>query len=330
MRSLFLLTCLSAVPAMAQSPIAVPINYDALSFIEEPLAVDIGGGVTVSTNGLVDQSLDLHIIDANDPDSIEESFNTRAIASIKASTQLSNSWDVSAEYVANYNRLRGDEYQDNMAFTVSDEWGTFSVGNVSETVREMTRRTRGVGNAALSYDDFVGRLDQDALLYTVRHNMVQLAAVVDGQGNAEAAISYAEPIGESQYRTALRFRHGATENNSGFLQDAETYGVAWVGAYYYASYLLDVQIGYEDIQVHNNTGDHDHLFASLGGQYQFGAYRFSLEGAIGELAGNERRAVSLGAAVDIARGLSFNVGVNYKYENDIEFAEAISSMRYAF
>lgn len=310
----------------AGSVISVPIHYDSLSFLEEPLAFNLGD-ITFNTNGLVDQAVQYDLRNTNNQ---EEQFNTRAIASFAATTQLSNSWDLGVQYIANYNRLRDDEYTDTASISISDEWGTVALGNVTGSVFELSRRQRGVGNAALSNDNFLGALDQDGAFYSVRYNMVQLAATADAQGNFETGIIFEQPIGQSQYFSSLRVRKANTDNNPIFPGASDTLGAAWVGSYQYASYLLDAQIGYENIDIAGADEKDDFFFSSLGAGYKYGAYSFSLEGGFGRYDGQNMRSASFGNTIDIARGLSFNIGVNYLNQNNEDFAEAVSSLRYNF
>ena len=118
----FLLTVFSMMalssPALADGQSA-PINYDSLSFVEKPLAVEVGPA-TVNTNILLDQSVQYNAR------SNEDAYNTRINGDVAVQTQLPNSWRVKANYVGSYNRLADDEYTDNIAVSIADEWGTVS------------------------------------------------------------------------------------------------------------------------------------------------------------------------------------------------------------
>lgn len=327
--SLFLIVYFWATSyLMAQQPIAVPINYDNLSFVEEPLATEIGD-VTVSVNGLLDQSVNYHI--TNPQKNNDTDFNTRALAALNAQTQLPNSWDIRAQYIANFNYQREEDYQDEFSLGVSDEWGTVAVGNITGSIREKTRRFRPTGNAFLeNSDDFLGKLDQNGILYGVRHNMVELVSAADYKGNFEAAVQYAQPIGQSQYRTSLRFRRAEIDRNVQLSSPADTFGVAWIGGYYYASYLIDAQIGHEMIDLKYDDRNVTHNFASLGAQYKYGAYTFSADGGVGEYDSYQTRSAALGTRIDIARGTSLNFGLNYYNNDGQEVGELISSVRYDY
>ena len=318
------LTCIAAIafsPSASWAGQGVPINYDSLSFAEEPLAVELGPA-TLSANILLDQAAQYNT------SSEEDTYNTRAIGDLSLQLQLPNSWLVTANYVANYNRLADDEYTDNMALSISDEWGTLAGGNVTGSVREKTRRKRGVGNAALANDDFLGTLDETGGFYAVRYNSYEASVTADMEGRAEAGLSFARPIGKSSYFLSARARRGNTSENGNLGQDADTYGTAIVAEYAFASFLIDTQIGYENVDFANSDNKNDHIFGSLGTQYKTGAYSFSIEGGTGRYDGDDRHAASAGARADIARGASLNLGVNYVHADNDDDTTSLVSIRY--
>lgn len=307
---------------------AVPINYDALSFVEEPLAAEVGP-VTVNGNFLVDQSAQYST------NADEDDYNTRAIGDIQAEVELPNTWQLRARYVANYDRLRKDSYEDDVAISISDEWGTLAGGNVTGAVFENTRRKRGFGNAELKNDSFVGALDEAGGFYSVQYNSYTFSVAADQEGRAEVGASFTRPIGKQNYRASLRARKGDTGEDPGDTITAigvggDAYGTAAVVEMIYASFLADAQIGYEHVDPDNQAGDNDHVFGSVGMQYKQGAYRFSLEGGLGDYDGDDRRSAAFGSRIDLARGASFNVGVNYEYINDDDDVTSVGSMRYEF
>lgn len=318
----FLISILLPMSASAGGQ-SVPINYDSLSFLEEPLAVKIGPA-TLNANMLVDQAAQYNSsLD-------EDTYNTRVNGRVALQAQLPNGWKVRANYVANYSRLADDEYTDNAALSVSDEWGTLAGGNVTGSVREKTRRARGAGNAVLANDNFLGGLDEAGGFYSVRYNSYEVSVTADQEGRAEAGLSFERPIGKSNYFVATRVRKGDTTDNSRAGGDGDSLGAGLVAEYTYASVLVDGQIGYENIEL-NNTDDHnDHVFGSVGAQYKSGAYSFSAEGGLGRYNGDDRRAFALGARVDVARGASVNFGVNYTYSNDRDSTTGLTSLRYEF
>ena len=237
---------------------SVPINYDRLSFFEKPLAVGVGS-MTLNANNLIDQST----FYTNDTDDYD--YNTKTISDITLSAQLPNSWQMIASYVANYDYLRDSQYLDFMSIVIADEWGTLGYGNVTGAVFEKMRRRRGVGNAFLRNDNFLGTLDSEGGFYSVRYNSYELATAVDKEGRFDAAISFERPIGASNYFTSLRTRYGNQSEVNGL--DVKTLGAALVGEYSYASFSIDGQVGYEvteDSQTENIfDSSNNHLFASI-------------------------------------------------------------------
>ena len=302
---------------------SVPINYDALSFAEEPLAVDVEG-VTISGNVLLDQSASYKHQPA------EDEANSRAIGQVTVETQLPNSWRLGLQYVSNYNLKRDESYQDDLAVFVADEWGTLAAGNVTGSVRELTRRARGVGNACLANDNFRGSLDQWGALYSVRYNSYIASIAADAEGRGELGLRFERPIGQGSYFLSGRARIGSVEETNA-AQTGDTYGAAIAAAYTYASTRIDGQLLYEQVEDFSVTGeDEDHLAGSLGLFYQYGAALFSLEGALGEFAGNDLQSAAFGSRFDLARGASLNLGVNYSNPNEQTLVETIGSLRYEF
>jgi len=320
-KSLFVsISLLIASPALADGQ-SVPINYDNISFFEEPLAVEVGPA-TLNANALVDQAAQY------DTASDTDTYNTFLAGNFKLETELPNSWQLGIQYFSRFNRLADDQYTDNAAIFLSDEWGIIALGNVTGSVSESVRRARGVGNAALANDNFLGQLDEAGLFYAVGFNSYNFSVAADKEGRAETGLLFERPIGRNNYVVGTRFRYGNLSENSNFDLDAKTYGATLLGEYIHGSTLYDAQIGYEivDLDLTNNT--EDNIFGSIGTRYQYGAYNFSLEGGIGQYNDIDRRALSFGTRFDIARGFSFNTGTNYVYIDDDDSVTVIGSLRY--
>ena len=151
----------------------------------------------------------------------DETYNSQAIGSFRVETELPNTVQFGAEYIANYNRLadndENDEYTDDFYTFLSDEWGIIAVGNVTESTREKTRRDRGFGNADLANDDFIGQLDETGAFYSVRYNSYEVSIAADQEGRAEGGVNFERPIGKSVYNASIRMRKGdTTENQNAF------------------------------------------------------------------------------------------------------------------
>jgi len=305
---------------------SVPINYDNLSFFEEPLAISLGPA-TLNTNILLDQEARYDLIeDDND-------YNSRAQMHTLLETQLPNDWQAGLQYFARYNRLadndQNDEYTDDLSFFISDHWGTVALGNVTNAVFAEARRSAGFGNANLTNDNFLGDLDETGAFYRFRINAYQLLATVDQEGRGEAAFIYEQPIRTANYFAALRLRKGNISENADFSSRGDTYGAALVGKFTFASFEANAQLGYENIDDEDQENE-NHYFGSLGMLYKYGSYRFSASGGLGSYDGDDRRAFSLGSRIDVARGLSLNFGLNYSYVDEAEDFKTSSSVRYEF
>lgn len=292
-------------------------SYDRLSFFEKPTAIDIGVG-TLNTNLLIDQSLAY----ANSADDYTDA--TQFLGLFNFGRQLKNGWQFNTQYLANYQAFDDDDYSDNLAFSITDHWGVIAVGQVTGSVFEKTRRNRGIGNASLAFDQFVGSLEDDGAFYSIRFNSYELAATVDEAGGFELGANFERPIGVSSYFGALRLRKG--EITSG----EDSLGGAAVLAYTYGSLTLDTQLGIERIDS-VDSGEIEHLFSSLGLSYKAGPLALSVEAGVGKLDDRKRYSAAFGSRWDLARGLSLNLGVNYQNTEDrTEDTIAKASLRYEF
>jgi hypothetical protein len=217
-----------------------------------------------------------------------------------------------------------DDYTDNLAFSIADQWGVLAVGQVTDSVFGKTRRNLGAGNASLAFDQFVGGLEDDGAFYSIRFNSYELAATVDEKGGFELGANFERPIGVSSYFGALRLRKGEIISGEGSL------GGAVVLAYSYGSLSFDTQVGIERIDtVH--SGEIEHLFSSFGLGYKTGPLALSVEAGVGKLDDRKRYSATVGSRWDLARGLSLNLGVNYRNTEDIvKDTIAKGSLRYEF
>ncbi|MEZ5743934.1 MAG: hypothetical protein R3D89_09470 [Sphingomonadaceae bacterium] len=298
-----------AAPAFAQS---VDLNYDRLSSLEEPIAVDLGQ-VTVELTGVMDVPIEFDL----DGDPMVDNVDPGFIGNfqISAQTQLPNRWRLGAAYFGQYatdasqlydNR---DDYHDNVAGFIGTSFGTVLGGNVNGQVREVTRRRRGVGNGFLSFDDFYGKLDNWGGAYVGRYGPTVVSAAVDENGDFELGGFFQRPLGQRDYRFALRFANARLTSHDGTTQ-FDTKGAMAVGEIVYGSTVFDIGAGYEKLE--SDTVDVDRWFLSTGMQTQIGPWRLSGEAHYGKAAGDKERSVGLGASYDFARGLSVNAGVNYE------------------
>ncbi len=322
--------------AMAQE---VNLNYDRLSSLEEPIAFDLGE-ITVEVNGLVDAPIVAEFDNLTDSDDIDPGFVGNV--QVAASTQLANRWRVGVAYFAQYSTDEaavfdaGEGYSDNVAGFIGTSVGTVLGGNVNGQVREITRRQRGVGNGFLAFDNFYGGLDDWGGAYVGRFGPTVLGAVVDENGDFELGAVFQRPIGEKDYRFSARYRHSQFVAADG-ITAFESNGVGAVGELVYGSTIFDVGAGYERLD--SASAELDRWFLSAGAQTQLGPVRLSGEAHYGQAAGDDEISASVGAAYDIARGLSLNFGVNYQKadieESGVQLIETdelkvVTSLRFSF
>lgn len=307
----------------------VSINYDTLSSLEEPLAVSLGN-VTLSLNGLIDAPVTFNLDNDEGDDDVDFDFLGNFEANLE--TQLPNRWTVGVSYFG-----QGDgEYFDSAAAYLAGSWGTLIGGNVSGQIHEDTRRIRGVGNAALQFDDFYGGLSDSGGGYLGRFGPTRLGVVVDEDGNFEVGGTFQRPIGEKDYRFSARYGEGQIFAVDGTTAVA-TKGVSAVAELVYGSSTFDVGIGGERLST--TTFEGDRWYASFGAQRKILGLSVSAEGHYGEVEGQSETSAAVGAAFDIARGLSVNFGVNYEDAEidlldtllfDTSDTRAVVSVRYSF
>jgi hypothetical protein len=330
-----LISCLSAESAHADQR-RFNLNSDSFSYIEEPLAFSIGVS-TFSANAIIDQSINY------DTTSDKDSYNTRAIGAVRWDTQLPNSWFVGMEYTGQFNRLAsGDEnkkYEDDFSVSLSDEWGTLSVGNVSDIVSQSTHRVHGTGNATLYNSGFIGALDETAAAYVVNLNSYTWSTVADAEGRFESGLTYHRNMEEHNIFWAARFIKGdTTENETAenvddtalFGEHGETFGAGLTASYTYGSTLADLQIGYENVKTNAGNDRNDHAFVSLGLEHKVRRLTVSVQGSLGEYDNEDLRSAATGLRYDLARGMSLNLGLNYIYIESEDRLETTGSIRYEF
>ena len=320
-------------PAIAQE---VSLNYESLSSMEEPLATEFGD-VTLLLTGLLDNSLarDIEGDDGTDA-GLTGNFQLSAL------TQMPNRWRVGLAYFGQYatDDLSGsapeDRYTDNAAVSVGGVWGTVLGGNVSGIVREQTRRLRGAGNAGLAFDDALGELEDGGGGYLGRFGPWVIGAIVDEDGSFDLGTVMQRPIGNKDYRWAVRATEGtytAADDSRRF--DTRAAGV--VGEVTYGSMSFDVGAGYERFS--SSGPDADRWYVSSGVRTKRGVVSLSLEAHVGRIEGEEESSAAFGLQYDLARGLSANVGLNYTSARvildgvrfvDTDDTKAALSLRYSF
>ena len=300
---------LASQPATAQ---IVSLNYDRLSSFEEPLAFELDD-VTIQLTGMVDVPVAIDL----DGDPAVDNFDPGVIGNfqVTAQTLLPNRWRLGAAYFGQYasdpNRIfdNRDDYSDNVAGFVGTSVGTVLGGNVSGQVREQTRRRRAVGNGFLAFDNFYGGLDEWGGAYVGRFGPSVFSAAVDDDGNAELGYFFQRPLGQRDYRFALRLADGRF-TPADRTTEFSTKGVMAVGEVVYAKSLVDLGIGYERLE--SPLADANRWFVSSGMQTQVGALRLSAEAHLGKAAGERERSLAFGAEYFVGRGLSANLGINFE------------------
>ena len=329
---------LVVLAAVARSAAAqeVSLNYENLSSMEEPLAVEIGD-TTLTLTGLLDASLTHD--SGNDAGSEAGLIGN---AEIGVLTQLPNSWRVRLVYFGQYASegaagFRSSEtFVDNGAVSVSSSWGTLLGGDVSGIVREQTRRRRGAGNGFLAFDDVLGGLDDPGAGYIGRFGPWVVSAVMDGDSNMEIGTVFQRPRGNRDYRFTLRAADGVYHPADGpDRYDARS--VSAVAEVTYGSTVFDAGAGFERLT--SNDREPDRWFVSAGVRTKAGVVGLSIGAHFGRIEGQDEVSAALGLQYDLARGLSANLGINHAEADvtveeatfmHVDETEAVLSFRYSF
>jgi len=320
-------------PVLAQD---VSLNYESLSSLEEPLAVEVGD-VTLVLTGLLDApvNFDLEGDQATDADFIGN-------VQFSARTQLPNRWRIALAYFGQYVSDRAfvsgpdNQYTDNIAFSVGSYWGTVLVGNISGVVREQTRRLRGAGNAMLAFDNVFGGLEDDGGGYFVRFGPWVFSGMMDEDENFDFGAMYQRPTGTRDYRLTARFTDSEHVSADG-TQKFSTTAFSGVGEMIYGSTMWDIGAGYEYLDSDNLNVQR--WYVSTGMRTKTGILTFSIEGHYGQIESGHEASAALGVQYDLGRGLSANLGLNYAESRvtrgdtritDTKGRQASFSLRYSF
>lgn len=315
----------------------VSLNYDRLSFMEEPLATEIGD-VTLLLNGVVDTPLSFSLQD--------DGYNDEGFIGnfqVSAVTQLPNRWRVNLAYFGQYatdpemSVDMHDQFRDNVALSIGGSWGTLLGGNLSGVVREQTRRLRGAGNGYLAFDNAFGSLEHWGGGYLGRFGPVVMSAVVDEDTNFDLGAMFQRPLGTRDYRFTARYTEGTyTPPHTTYLYD--TRGGGLVGELVYGSALFDIGVGFEHFSS-TLLPDAEQWYISSGAHYKIRMFTLSVEGQYGQVEDEDKISAALGIQYDVARGLSANLGLNHEdAQADVAHVhfintkdtKAVLSMRYNF
>ncbi|MXX89773.1 MAG: hypothetical protein F4213_06675 [Boseongicola sp. SB0677_bin_26] len=297
-----------AGPAVAQGGLP---SLGHLSPLEEAIAMDIGD-VTLTLTGAIEARYT-----AGSDDDEENGPGLIGGLGAVAMTQLPNRWRVELGYAGQFvsdeslSSEEGKRYTDDAALSVGGVWGTVSLGNVSETVRDLTRRRRAFGNAVLAFDDFHGERADRSAGYAGRVGPFVVSGVVGDDSNIDLGLAFQRPIGNGSrdYRFTFRAGQGAYEAaDDSRLFTSRGYSV--VGEVVYGSTLLDVGMGQESF---SSAGvNATRWYISSGIRRKIMVWGLSLEGHYGQIEGQEEVSAALGVQYDLARGLSAKFGLNYE------------------
>lgn len=307
------------------------VIYDALSFIEEPLAVEIGD-VTFTLRGTIDAPFAVNLNNTRD-----NSINLQTAFQLGAETQLRNALRVGAFYGGELDTKSGIKgYSDKVSVFVGSPKGKLYGGNVSDVLRMQTRRKPGVGNANLSYDGNLGQLNELSVAYLGMFGPTKIGGTVDRNGNFEIGMLFQRPLADKDHRYSVRYTDSEYKMQSGSIA-LKSRGINGVAELIYGSTNFSVGTGFEHLSSSTISANRWHVTG--GTKTKLGAVSLSAEAHYGEIEGSPEMSAALGASYDFARGASVDVGINYKdvqssvngvqILND-ESTEGVISLRYSF
>ena len=224
----------------------IGLNYDRLSVIEGPIAMELGD-ITFTLSG----SMDLEsVTQSNDHAPMNSLFST---VQLSFNTQLPNRWRVQglvlgeASTASNPRRIIDDfDYVKRFALVVSGTWGSFLIGDLHRLVRRDTRRITNAGDGYLYFDDFLGKLRQKNGGYRGRYGPWVISTIFDQDGDFDWGMVSQRPLGNKDIRLTLRTMKGKFEHSS---QTAtyNTQGAILVGEVIYGSTIFDISLGFEEL-----------------------------------------------------------------------------------
>ncbi|MDB4512102.1 porin [Arenicella sp.] len=323
---------LSCALVTATTCFAVNLNNEALSSLEEPLAVHVGD-TTLSLVGLLDLP---YRIDFDD--SSQSSGGFLGNFQIGAETQLDNSWTIGAAYFGQYDDNRVDDYVDNYALFLGGIWGTVSIGNVNAIVDNATRRRQNIGNGFLEFDQPLGNLSSEGIAYIGRYGPSNISLAIDENSNFDLGFTFQRPIGKRDYRLTARYVESELFVPT-LIERSEIQSRALLGLVdlTYGSSIFDIGFGIEQLTINNQ--DYTRNYLSTGVSHKHGSWSFSAQAHYGEIEGQDEQSYSLGLAYDLARGLSVNLGINFADAEtqldglsllSADKSEGIISVRYSY
>ena len=310
----------------------VNLNYEALSMLEDPLALDIRG-TTVLLNGRLDAPLTYSAYNQD-----ENGASIIGNHQLSVERQLLNRLTVGAVYAGRAYDSGSDAviYEDQVAGFVGGVWGTLYAGNVSNQVFEDTRRLRGATHLNLAGDGALGGLSDISAGYKGRYGPIIVSSLIDADSHYDLGVTFQRPIGNKDYRVALRHNNGRLLADDGLTQ-IDTKSVSSVAEYVFGSTRYDIGAGMERLSDISNTANR--WYTSAGLSTKQGAWGFSAEGHYGQVDNEQELSALIGLRRDIARGLAVTAAIDYEDRQvdiggvnytDVKDTRAILGLSYGF
>jgi hypothetical protein len=325
--SLRFFVCLSALVCLLILPYQklLAFSSESLSFFETPSTYELNGGVLA-----INTLLDFRYVSQDSGNAKFDDFAARG--SLSYQKQLSNDWDLTISYLADYQKERSDDYQDLFRIGLQDQWGEVILGDISTLVYERTNREVAAGLLGSDNDMFTLPLETYGVFYQFNTPATQWMAALDSDGNVELGASMYIPIKAFEYQLSARLN--SNENDEGDAQGVQdNQGVAVVAQVQRGRWIADIQYMREELSLLSSDSDIRLNTVSAGLHYAFNRAKWSLTGISRENELNdEERQVSVGLRYYLARGFTFNLGasVNNSKLFKKRFYSTATSLRYEF
>lgn len=320
-----LVAVLVSITALNSVPCAQAFSSESLAFFEEPNAFDLGGGV-LAINSLLDLSYESR----DNGNSKFDDFAARGLISYQK--QLANDWDLSISYLADYQKERGDEFQDLFRIAISDQWGEVILGDISSVVYERTNREVAVGLLGINNDSFTLPLEDEGIFYQYSTPASDWMMALDKEGNTELGVSLYLPINKFEYQLSARINTSESEQSDAQgVQEGE--GIALVAQVQRGRWIADLQLMREQLGLIAASDELKLNTVSAGLHYAFNRAKWSFTAINRENElNNDERQLSLGLRYYLARGFTLNLGasVNNSKLFSKRFYSTATSLRYEF
>jgi len=280
---------------------ASALNTDSITFLEKPLAYQ-------TKHGVIEFNSQLGLGYRSEQNGQSKYTSYQASSELNYKTQIANDWDLSLQYLSNYQNERSQSYQDLFRIGVSDQWGSVLLGNISSVIFERTNRQIATGLLGANNDQFTLSLENTGGFYQWQTPSTQWMLALDKDANLEAGVSYYKPVNGIEYVIAGRINSVSKDiPDAQGVSDSSAYAI--MAQAQRGKWIIDAQYLQEDISLLSSPQSIDLTTLSAGVHYKANRWGWSLSGISRDNEVNDtEQSLSLGFRYDVARGVSLNAG----------------------